>query len=435
MPLIITTPFIEVPIPPTVFGYRVIGPAGGIQNANDLQIGPDGYLYALMGDSSADAVALFKFDPSNNYAPVWGVSTPSSSAQNGGSIAFGTFGDIYIVMRDFTGAKWVNNFLKIDATTGMTISWQKTVDVHSDYLWITPSNTSDGFFVGSKIFISGLGTRNGIVRYNGSGVEVWKRAYQPISGAGQIISAVADSSDNLYVCGNMFNGVSATSPWVAKLSSVDGSTVWARRVAAGSGYGDFYDIAFDGNGDLVCVGRYDNSPYTGFIARFDTNGNNLSQFSFGDGVTSTYVDSVAVDQSGNVITGHNSGTSNVAVAKWNSSDVLQWQRVITNAASFIFPYVAVDSAGNVFVNASTTQLSTNADMGLWKFPDSLTLPETVGSFTIGAAGFTKSLTSFTVVGAAPDSETSSFTLTEATPTFTMTNISPPTSLDVEVNNW
>jgi len=226
-----------------------------------------------------------------------------------------------------------------------------------------------------------------LVKYDVSGNVVW--AKNGGSTAGDIAYGVGlDSTGNVYVTGHFsgtmtVDGVTVTSSglfdiFIAKYNS-SGVLLWLKK-AGGTGSDISHGLVVDGSGNLGIVGEFQNTATFGtrsvkaaglgdaFIAKYDTNGNNL--WVRGGGSTTSFAGdpakAVAVDGANNFymtgdytgtatfdgLTVTNTGTSgtDIFVAKYNSDGLIQWLHHAGGLTSDKGYSIGVDQAGNSWVS-------------------------------------------------------------------------------------
>ena len=200
--------------------------------------------------------------------------------------------------------------------------------------------------------------------------------------AGQSITT--DASGNVYVTGYFqstasFAGTNITSPagladiFIAKYNS-SGILQWVRS-AGGALYDYGEGIATDASGNVYVTGRYQGTATFGnttitsagssdvFVAKYNTSGTLLWVRSGGGGGGDSSSD-ITVDVSGNVyVTGHfeglasfsnnflisSKGYDDIFVTKYNSSGTAQWVRSAGGVSSDQGNDIATDALGNIYV--------------------------------------------------------------------------------------
>ena len=250
-----------------------------------------------------------------------------------------------------------------------------------------------GTYGGTITFASGttltsVGSTDAFVaKYDTSGTVQWARS---IGGTGTDSGEdiATDSSGNVYVIGQYSGSVTIGSTTLTSAGSDDvfvakydtsGTVQWARSIS-GTGPDFGYGIATDSSGNVYVTGRYLGGTVTFapgttltnnitgssdvFVAKYDTSGTVQWARGFG-GQSSDSGYGIATDSSGNVyVTGKFRGGSvtigsttltgsdfdNAFVAKYDTSGTVQWARGISGQfTEATGDGIAVDSGGNVYV--------------------------------------------------------------------------------------
>ncbi|MBT6185498.1 MAG: hypothetical protein HOI07_12245 [Betaproteobacteria bacterium] len=196
----------------------------------------------------------------------------------------------------------------------------------------------------------------------------------------------ADSGSNVYVIGEYYGSVTIGSTTLTSTGSFDvfvakydtnGSVQWARSIG-GTNYGRA--IATDSGGNVYVIGEYSGTatfaPGTTlasagssdvFVAKYDTSGTVQWATSIG-GPGSDNGYGIATDSGGNVyVTGRyqgtvtiesttltNAGSYDAFVAKYDTSGTFQWATSISGTGTEYGQAIATDSGGNVYVTGIYT---------------------------------------------------------------------------------
>ncbi len=251
-----------------------------------------------------------------------------------------------------------------------------------------------------------------VAKFNSSGTQQWIRTLGGTS-TESMNSVAVDYSGNVYVAGNSFNsstnansvtdfsgatlnGKTATASndgFVAKLDA-SGAQQWIRTIG-GTNSDISNNVKVDSVGNVYATGAYRNSDLNansvtdfngatlngksagsnndGYVVKFDSAGNQTWIKTLGGG-SSDFVNSVAVDLTGNVYTAGqfvNSATDSAAVtdfnnttlngksttslqdvfvAKLNSTGTQQWVRALGGEDIDVGQGVSADENGNVYVS-------------------------------------------------------------------------------------
>lgn len=304
---------------------------------NDIAVDTSGNSY-VAGETSGDLagtgnagnkdVFISKYDNSGN--PLWlrQIGTVYSDAAN--SIAVDINGNSYI-----TGETWGDL-----AGTGSTLD----LDVF-------------------------------IAKYDTSGNQLWIRQFGTAPNETDEAYGIAvDTSGNSYVTGRTDGDLSGagnagrSDVFIVKYDT-SGNQLWAKQF--GSDQSDWaYDIAVDANansyitgytqGDLAGTGNI--GGFDGFIAKYDTSGNQLWVKQFGTPLREM-IHGIAVDADGNsYVTGYtdgefsgtvSAGGDDVFITKYDSSGNHLWVRLLGSVNNDNGYGVTVDANGNSYVTGYT----------------------------------------------------------------------------------
>jgi hypothetical protein len=174
-----------------------------------------------------------------------------------------------------------------------------------------------------------------VYKFNSSGVIQWQR--QLTRGGTDMYftgGTLVDPSGSVYVMGGgLDNATGNWFPFVAKYNS-SGAIQWQQTLWA-SGFQP-RAIYATGSGNIACVIRVLNTSTRWVTSLFNpSTGATIWQREL-TGVSGIQSRGVATDSAGNVYSLGVVGISDLYVAKYNSSGVLQWQRRITSSGSGSF---------------------------------------------------------------------------------------------------
>jgi outer membrane protein assembly factor BamB len=208
----------------------------------------------------------------------------------------------------------------------------------------------------NNVYIVGLDSVGGgieLVMYDSTGVIQWQNLVPLADATGIAI----DNSANLYCCG--YNSTPADAQLIKYNSS--GTIQWQRTLgttgsvqngkavavdSSGNAYILFSDVSTDSRGDFA-------------LAKYNTSGTLQWQRKLSNAYTDSPI-GISVDSSSNVyITGASQsslgGITDVLLAKYNTSGTLQWQNLIGDGVnSSTGRGVTTDSSGNVYVTGTVT---------------------------------------------------------------------------------
>jgi len=233
-----------------------------------------------------------------------------------------------------------------------------------------------------NVYVTGYSTGSGTskdyvtIKYNSTGVQQWVRIYNgPVNGADEAHSIAVDANGNVYVAGYSLGNGTGVDYLTIKYNST-GVPLWVQRYGGpGNVPDEAYSIAVDalsnvyvtgystgnGTGDYVTI-KYNSSGTQQWAQRYDGTGNNID-----------LAKSIAVDAAGNVyVTGHSMGSGtdeDYATIKYNSAGNIQWIQRYNGPGNNLdrAHTIAVDAAGNVYVNGYSTGNGTSLDYATIKY--------------------------------------------------------------------
>jgi uncharacterized delta-60 repeat protein len=252
-------------------------------------------------------------------------------------------------------------------------------------------DSSNNCYVAGLTDSAGAGSNDVLItKYNTSGTIQWQRTLgNTNTEAGSGIAV--DSSGNCYVAGyTNSTGAGSTDVLITKYNT-SGTIQWQRVLGGTSSeYGN--GIAVDSSGNCYVVG-YTDSAGAGFedvlIAKYNTSGTIQWQRTLG-GASPDYGFGIAVDSSGDCyVAGRTNsagaGSTDVLIAKYNTSGTIQWQRTLGGASTDIGFGIAVDSSGNCYVAGRTDSTGAGSnDVLITKYNTSGTIQ---WQRTLGGSGF------------------------------------------------
>lgn len=276
---------------------------------------------------------------------------------------------------------------------GKTLQIAAAGNVGGDAYWInTLSGTSTESSLGvtatsdGSVYVAGATNSEGagnndlsVVKYNSSGTLQWQRTIGG-SNSDYGFGIAADSSGNIYVTGYQSSyGTQANQFYLVKYNS-SGALQWQRSlVCIGSLYcRDIVVDSSDSNVYLVGFSSDTNSTSGSndiFVCKYSASGDLQWQRLLGGSSVDTGR-GIGLDSSNNVYISYHTlsigqGNYDVGVAKYNSSGVLQWQRILGGTAFDANGSLAVDSSGNSYISFETSSEGQGgSDFGIAKYNSS-----------------------------------------------------------------
>jgi hypothetical protein len=179
-----------------------------------------------------------------------------------------------------------------------------------------------------------------IIKYTNAGVVSWQKYSDRALGLG-FKAATVDASGNLYVGANAY---------IVKLNS-SGTLQEQKTLALSSTDVVFGKFAVDSSNNIYAAGYLFRTEPDIFVAKFDSS--LVAQWAriLSNTPSQDFAEGVAIDSSGNVYIGGYgavSGTDSFLIAKYDSSGTIQWQRSFSVGSSLYGYGLAVDSGSNVY---------------------------------------------------------------------------------------
>jgi hypothetical protein len=207
-----------------------------------------------------------------------------------------------------------------------------------------------------------------LAKYDSSGIIQWARQFATFYDDGAYGVAI-DSNNNVYITGSTRAGVVGMRPYDAFLEKYDSSGIkqWTKLLGTSS-YDEAYGVAIDSNNNVYITGFTYGSllmgPYNAFLAKYDSSG--IKQWTTPLGTSNsndTGANGVAIDSNNNVyITGSTNGSLDgitsaglydAFLAKYDSSGIKQWTKLLGTSSDDIASGIAIDSNNNVYITGYT----------------------------------------------------------------------------------
>jgi len=199
-----------------------------------------------------------------------------------------------------------------------------------------------------------------LAKYNSSGTLQWQRI---LGGSDQELArgVAIDSSDNIYVVGRTRSYGDASDHLLIVKYNSSGTIQWQKVLGdTGIDAEEANAIAIDSSDNIYALGRASSEGagiYDVLLVKYNTSG--VVQWQRILGKTGfDYGESVAVDSSGDIYAlGYTdfggAGDNDFLLAKYNSSGTLQWQKLLGGTDDDRGRGVAVDSSGDIYVTGET----------------------------------------------------------------------------------
>ena len=410
------------------------------------------------------ALLGYPYGPKGSY---WIGTLGGTGLDIGKSVAIDSSDNFYVVGETTSGGVSSNDFLLIKYNSAGVIQWQRTLGgVGLDYGASVSLDSTDNVYVTGSTTSIGSGNADLVLaKYSSSGSIEWQRT---LGGSSNDYghSVNVDSTGSIYVVGDSYTRQGARPDLLITKYLSNAVQSWA-RYAGGTGYTWGKSVTTDPQGDVYALGylrlrvylkgrvsysspgfalikytstgailwqrqlggsgqygisvatrRSDNVYVLGYtssnhllLAKYDSVGTVLWQRRLGD-AGQDYGTSLAIDSSDNVYvlgytTSTGAGSTDLLLAKYDSSGTIQWQRTLGGTGIEQGHTVALDSAENVCIVGQTDTISAGSpDVLIAKLPNDGSL---TGTYTLNGVPLVYAASSLSSITQTLSSTTSSLT--------------------------
>ena len=273
---------------------------------------------------------------------------------------------------DSEGAGGVDMILAKYNSLGDSLDWQRVIgdaeDADPDGRDQVAVDAAGNIFIVFNIDndVSG-NTDTVLMKYNSSGAVQWQRQLSNVVEDDDVsgVGVVVDSSGNAYVLGQTYDSTTSNDLYLIKYNT-SGALQWQKKLG-GTLTDQAYGIAIGNDNHIYVTGStlISGQPNVSVLTvKYNTAGDVIWQrelrrtgSDYGPGIA------VAVDNSANVyVAGEvQDGVSpKILVMKYSSSGTVLWKRLLNGAQPEGPASIKVDSAGNVFVFGWSVSVGPNA---------------------------------------------------------------------------
>jgi uncharacterized delta-60 repeat protein len=373
---------------------RYNGPANSDEDARSIALDISGNVYVTgMSYSSTEAdYATIKYDPNNGSqkwfarysgtANIWDEAYAIAIDNNSGNIyVTGTSynssenADYATIKYDPNGIqKWAARY------NGTANSDDSVVAIASD--------SSGNIYVTGTSYDSNGRSDYATVKYNSSGSQRWAaRCNGPENGGNDARAMALDSSGNIYVTGASSDS-SGNGDFMTVKYDPNGNQKWAAPYAGpANGWDSPGAIVLDSSGNVYVSGESYNGTDADYATiKYDPNGNQKwVVFYNGPGNSNDYAIALALDISGNIyVTGESVGSDtseDYATVKYDPNGNQKWV-IRYNGQGNNTDYaraVTLDSLGNVYVTGESLG-DTDTDYATIKYIQNECISKIEGDF-------------------------------------------------------
>jgi Beta-propeller repeat len=335
--------------------------------ANDLS----GNVY-VAGNTSAPAYTLIKYNSAGNLqwsvTGASGSSNPNSGGFRVSGVGTDNAGNCYLVSNGSSG------IVVVAYNPSGTLLWSTILNTggRSATARVMTVDGTGNVFIGGQVILS---TANPIWAYLcarvSNGIQHYLSTFEGSANQFSYVTAITcDKSGNAYVTGTSTGAhtyitrtifgpviIRHDTSWDMGTVKFDssGNTSWANVYNAGINCGDFgFAVAVDPtSGNVYALGQSSGSSFLGDLIAYSSTG---SQLWINQSTTAPNNNAIAVDPSGNIITG---GTYGFNVSKYSSAGVLTWSYSNSSIAIYgvgpsDYLAMALDKSGNSYVTGPNT---------------------------------------------------------------------------------
>jgi len=316
------------------------------------------------------SIVLLKYDSSGEYQ--WNKTWVN--CDYGRAIAVDSSDNIYLVGRSTEGDVV---FLKYDSSGELL--WDKSWSNDSAAMAITLDSVGN-------IYITGTQTGSMILwKYNSLGVYQWERTWTDISVRSDGWGITADSSNNIYVTGLIFeyiDNVFNLNLFLVKYNSL-GALQW-NTTWGGSNFEDGHSIAIDSSNNILVAGCCMSFGAGGndlSLVKYNNNGQLQWNKTWGGSENEGGWDLLTLDSSGNIYLGagtesFGAGLYDGVLVKYNSTGQQLWNTTWGGIGDDSFVSIIVDSSDNIYLAGITDSFGAGGDdIILVKYSQSTITPD------------------------------------------------------------
>lgn len=351
----------------------------------------------IAGSTGQTTVDFFTAQLDSFGAVTWQRFLVSGSNDNGYECCIDSSSNVYTVGFGNISNQPRAQIVKYNSSG--VIQWQYYFGASAtgEYYFTVTADPSDNIYAaGQEFTMRGSGSA-WIVKLNSAGSVIWQIYSYPVSQQAYVNSITTDASGNVYAAGQTYNNTYGNVCALTKLNS-SGTVQWERQLAVSNQGNLGASSVVDSSGNVYFTGYgITGSYYVVIVAKYDSSGSLLWQRQLSSALGNMISNSIAMDSDGNVYVcgyGPTVSTTQLFIAKYNSSGSLQWQRTLDGSQSEVGYGITVK--GNSIVVAAysnTSPISGTLETLLLKVPTDGSLTGTYGPYTYSSSSYTESASS------------------------------------------
>ena len=244
--------------------------------------------------------------------------------------------------------------------TGGILQWQRALGgTRNDSAFSISIDPSDNIYVTGRNGLPSIPNMDlALIKYNTDGVLQWQRVLGNNIPQNPLNSTI-DSANNIYLVGST-GGIS--SGIIAKYNS-SGALQWHRTLSDGTKI-QYWGVATDNSNNIYLTGVQGSGTENTIMVKYNSSGVIQWQQTFGTGSSIDVGWDMGIDASNNLyIVGYTTslGTSDIYVAKFNSSGVVQWQKVINGGSGSDYGrQIVLNNSGDLFITGNTLNVGSGS---------------------------------------------------------------------------
>jgi hypothetical protein len=316
----------------------------------------------LLGTTGAASAKGFGFTASSGGAVNW-VKNFTNTLTRVSGIALNSAKDVFTTGR--TTLESSRNITLTGFSKGGATLWQRSLYSTDSADYPTPTygaksvavdSAGNVYFVGSQQNSSNY-DKIVIAKYNSSGVIQWQKKINPGGGSAALgsqgVSITADSSDNIYITGRSYSSSTFRAElFISKLNSsgvIQFSTFLTENVRL---IGN--SIVLDSSNNIYVCGEI--NPFNNaniIVVKYNSSGAVQWQRELAGTYGNDRAYSIALDSGNNIyVAATVESDTRATLFKLNNSGTLQWQRNLVGTNGISDGALAIDSSDNIYFTCS-----------------------------------------------------------------------------------